>query len=80
MVSKTLEQVEDEEWTVTLGEAFGQQLPMYANCPEEKNFTFKALGVVMRKSAKKDFVSKHLDLIFSSVKHGVDIEREVSRA
>ena len=32
----------------------------------------------MRKSTKKEFVAKHLDLIFSTVKHTSQLEREVS--
>ena len=35
------------------------------------------MGVVMRKSTKKEFVAKHLDLIFSTVKHTSQLEREV---
>jgi len=31
----------------------------------------------MRKSTKKDFVNKMLDLVFSSVKHTDQVEREV---
>ena len=31
----------------------------------------------MRKSTKKEFVAKHLDLIFSTVKHTSQLEREV---
>ena len=28
--------VDDEEWTVQLGEAFGQQIPLYATMVEER--------------------------------------------
>ena len=38
---------------------------------------YKCLGVITRKSTKKDFVGKHLDLIFGSVKHSDQTEREV---
>lgn len=31
----------------------------------------------MRKSSKKDFVVKHLDIIFASVRHTDQLEREV---
>ncbi|GFS16071.1 maestro heat-like repeat family member 1 [Elysia marginata] len=76
MLSKSLDVVDDEEWTVELGEAFGQQIPLYATMVEERNFLFKCLGIVMRKSTKKDFVNKHLDLIFQTTKHVDQAERE----
>ncbi|XP_064611998.1 maestro heat-like repeat-containing protein family member 1 [Liolophura sinensis] len=76
MLSKSLDEVQDEDWIAELGEAFGQQIPLYSNMPEEKNFLFKCLGIVCRKSTKKEFVIKHLDLIFSSVRHNSQVERE----
>ena len=42
-----------------------------------QNFLYKCLGVILRKSTKKDLVTKHLDIIFSSVKHTDQVEREV---
>lgn len=42
-----------------------------------QNFVYKCMGVIMRKSTKKEFVAKHLDLIFSTVKHTSQLEREV---
>ena len=42
-----------------------------------QNFLYKCVGVAMRKSTKKDFVNKMLDLIFSTVKHTDQLEREV---
>ncbi|KAJ8303306.1 hypothetical protein KUTeg_019702 [Tegillarca granosa] len=71
MLSKTLDVVDNEDWIVELGEAFGNHIPMYNSYPEEK-----CLGVLMRKSTKKDFVNKHLDVIFNSVKHTDQTERE----
>ncbi|RUS75918.1 hypothetical protein EGW08_016306 [Elysia chlorotica] len=76
MLSKSLDVVDDEDWTAQLGEAFGQQIPLYATMVEERNFLFKCLGIVMRKSTKKDFVNKHLDIIFQTIKHVDQTERE----
>ncbi|XP_060075327.1 maestro heat-like repeat-containing protein family member 1 isoform X2 [Ylistrum balloti] len=76
LLSKTLDVMENEDWTAELGETFGSHVNMYNNYPEEKNFLYKCLGVVMRKSNKKDFVNKHLDLIFSTIKHSDQTERE----
>ena len=36
------------------------------------------MGIILRKSTKKEFVAKQLDLIFSTVKHSSQLEREVS--
>lgn len=36
----------------------------------------KALGVVLRKSTKKEFLDEHLEIIFKSVKHTSQTERE----
>ena len=69
--------VDSEDWTAELGEAFGSQVNHYATMPQEKNFLYKCLGVIMRKSTKKDFVTKHLDIMFSSIKHTDQVEREV---
>ncbi|XP_069113199.1 maestro heat-like repeat-containing protein family member 1 isoform X7 [Argopecten irradians] len=76
LLSKSLDVMENEDWTAELGETFGNQIHMYNSYPEEKNFLYKCLGVVMRKSNKKDFVNKHLDLIFSTIKHSDQTERE----
>jgi hypothetical protein len=42
-----------------------------------QNFLYKCLGIVLRISSKKDFVSKHLDRIFTTAKHTNQLEREV---
>ncbi|WAR11640.1 MROH1-like protein, partial [Mya arenaria] len=76
MLSKSLDVIDHEEWIADLGEKLGAQIPMYARYPEEKNFLFKCVGIVMRKSTKKDFVTKMLDTVFSSVKHTDQTERE----
>jgi len=43
-----------------------------------QNFLYKCIGIVMRKSTKKDFVGKMLDLVFGTVKHTDQTEREVT--
>ena len=53
-------------------------LSRYSAYPEEKSFLYKCMGVLMRKSTHKQFVQKHLDMLFSTVKHSSQVEREVS--
>lgn len=36
MLSKSLDEVQDEDWIAELGEAFGQQISLYSNMPDEK--------------------------------------------
>lgn len=76
MLSKSLDIIQNEDWTENLGEAFGQQIALYNSMPAEKNFLYKCIGVILRNSTKKEFISKHLDLIFSTVKHSDKLERE----
>lgn len=76
MLSKSLEIINNEDWVESLGEAISQQIPMYTNLPNEKNFLYKCLGIILRNSTKKEFISKQFDIIFSTVKHSVKKERE----
>jgi len=75
-LSRTLDEIDSEEFTAALGRALGEQIPLYEHYPHEKSFLFKCLGIVMRKSSNKSFVSQHIDLILASVKHHSCVERE----
>lgn len=76
LLAKTLSAVDSEEWFLAFGREIGLQLPLYAGCTEEKNFLYKCLGVVLRKIGTTDFIREHLNLIFSSVDHTNQTERE----
>lgn len=76
MLSKTLDEVESEDWICELGNEFCKQMALYQDYPEEKNFLFKCLGVIMRKLTRKQVIQKCLDQMFDSVKHTSQIERE----
>ncbi|RMX49356.1 hypothetical protein pdam_00014787 [Pocillopora damicornis] len=75
-VSKSVDEVDSEEWVCSLGTEMAKQISLYTNFPEEKNFLFKSLGVVLNKVGNKDFVQNHLNIMFSSVKHSSQLERE----
>ncbi|XP_065915103.1 maestro heat-like repeat-containing protein family member 1 [Dysidea avara] len=76
-LSRSLDDINDEDWLVNFGSVLGGQVvKLYNEFPEEKGFGYKCLGVVMRKSSHKKFVQDHLKLMFSSVKHYSQIERE----
>ena len=76
----TIDHLNSESWTVSVGEALGQQLALYNSLHEEKNFAFKLLGVIMMKSKTKDFIQKHLSVLMNSVKHTDNLEQEVGCA
>ncbi|XP_063951706.1 maestro heat-like repeat-containing protein family member 1 [Lytechinus pictus] len=76
LLSKTLDDAQDEDWVAALGTCFGEHTALYQNMPEEKNFLYKCLGVVMRKVTNKQFIQKHLDIMFAVVRHNNQTERE----
>ncbi|CAB3989713.1 maestro heat-like repeat-containing family member 1, partial [Paramuricea clavata] len=74
--SKTLDEVEDEEWSIAVGLELGNQIRLYTNQSEDKNFLYKCVGVVMKVVTKKDFIQSQLSVIFSSTKHSDTDEKE----
>lgn len=74
--SKTLDEVDDEAFSIAVGMELGAQVPLYNNLPNDKNFLYKCLGIVMKVVTKKDFVQSHLSIIFSSTKHADTQEKE----
>ncbi|RDD47071.1 Maestro heat-like repeat-containing protein family member 1 [Trichoplax sp. H2] len=79
LLTKSLEEVEDENWTCELGSEMSSQIVMYENFPEEKaskNFLYKCIGVILRKTTNKAYVEKQLNIMFSSVNHTNQTERE----
>ena len=66
-----------------IGNAMGDKeklVQTYSHFPEDKGFLYKCMGVILRKSSHKQFVQKHLDTMFATVKHTSQVEREVSEA
>lgn len=66
-----------------VGNAMGDKeklVQTYSSFPEDKGFLYKCLGVILRKSSHKEFVKKHLDTMFATVKHTSQVEREVSNS
>jgi hypothetical protein len=76
LLSKTLDEVDDEEWIYEIGCEMGNQISLYIGHPDEKNFLFKCIGIVLRKSTSRQFIQDHLNLLFSTVDHSNQTERE----
>ncbi len=80
-LSRTIDEVDSEEWLIELGNAMGDKesiVSSYSSYSQEKSFLFKCLGIILKKSNQKQFVPKHLDTIFATVRHASQEEREVS--
>ena len=63
-----------------VGNALGDKekiIQTYSHYPEDKGFLYKCMGVILRKSTHKQFVQKHLDTMFATVRHTSQAEREV---
>ncbi|XP_014675278.1 PREDICTED: maestro heat-like repeat-containing protein family member 1 [Priapulus caudatus] len=76
LLSKTLDEVDSEDWTSELGATLVKQIPLYTEQPNDKNFLYKALGVVLRKANTKHFIGTQLEFMFTTVKHTSQLERE----
>eukprot|EP00794_Sanderia_malayensis_P004075 gene4075-4629_t len=76
LLSKTISEIESEEWNLSFGRVLGQQIKLYSRFHEEKGFFFKCFGILLRKAGTKDFIREHLNLLFTSVDHVSQIERE----
>ena len=43
-----------------------------------QGFLYKCMGVILRKATHKQFVQNHLDMMFATIKHTSQVERDVS--
>ncbi|XP_011410499.2 PREDICTED: maestro heat-like repeat-containing protein family member 1 [Amphimedon queenslandica] len=78
-LSKSLDELSNEDWLLEFGNALGDKeyiLRTYEQFPEEKGFLYKCLGVVMRKTTHKQFVHTNLEMMFATIRHSNQSERE----
>ncbi|KAF5402358.1 hypothetical protein PHET_03710, partial [Paragonimus heterotremus] len=76
LLSKSIEQVADKQWTLALLRAFEGQIPLYAQSAEDKNFLFMCMSVVLCKLEMDHVISESCELIFQSTNHDLPIEQE----
>ncbi|KAK3746766.1 hypothetical protein QZH41_013595 [Actinostola sp. cb2023] len=76
LLSKSLDEVDSEEWVCAVGHEMGSQLALYSNRSNDKNFLYKCFGIVLRKVKQNGFLQTQLGLIFSTIKHSSQEERE----
>lgn len=60
---------------IILPRLFAKRCLLLFSCTQ--NFLFKCMGVLLNKISHKDFVHGHLNIMFNSVKHSSQVEREV---
>jgi len=76
LLSETIKLVNDEEWTQAIGENLSQQLEFYKGQPNLKKCALKHMGLILQKMNRKEFIKEKLDMIFNTVDHTNDLERQ----
>ncbi|XP_046989834.1 maestro heat-like repeat-containing protein family member 1 isoform X1 [Schistocerca americana] len=67
-VSSTLTEVDEEKWTLEMGEQLKEQLTLYTSYPIERGMAFKMLAVTTCHTTDKLYVGRVLDVIFTSLR------------
>ncbi|KAF2070139.1 hypothetical protein CYY_008538 [Polysphondylium violaceum] len=76
LLSETIKNAADDEWTVHLGQALSEQLEFYKKDPILKRSAYKQLGLIMQKCAHKEFVKNKIEIMFNSVDYTNALENE----
>ncbi|KYQ89059.1 hypothetical protein DLAC_10285 [Tieghemostelium lacteum] len=76
LLSETIKNAADDEWTVHLGNSLSEQIDHYKRDPILKRSAYKQLGLIMQKSSHKEFVKSKLDQMFNTVDYTNALENE----
>ena len=76
LLSRSLDAVDREDWTLSIGASLGKQFSLYIGVPALRSMLSKCIGVVLRKATKREFILEHLTLLFQQVDHGSQTERD----
>eukprot|EP01132_Coremiostelium_polycephalum_P004092 gene4092-5120_t len=76
LLSETIKNAADDEWTVALGNALSDQIDHYKRDPILKRSAYKQLGLIMQKCSHKEFVKSKIDVLFNSVDYTNPLENE----
>ncbi|XP_063232625.1 maestro heat-like repeat-containing protein family member 1 isoform X2 [Bacillus rossius redtenbacheri] len=81
LLSATLNEVDEEKWTLDLGMQMVDQLRLYTGHLPEKCMLYKCLAVVACHTSDKQYVQKTLEVLLAGARHHCPIEaRAVARA
>uniref|UniRef100_UPI00398F6116 maestro heat-like repeat-containing protein family member 1 n=1 Tax=Pristiophorus japonicus TaxID=55135 RepID=UPI00398F6116 len=76
VLSKTLEEIEDEVWIVQLSEVMMKHIHRCCPPPQQKGFLYKCLGIVLQLIRNQDVVKSKLQEMLQIVHHDKALERE----
>ncbi|GAM26848.1 hypothetical protein SAMD00019534_100230 [Acytostelium subglobosum LB1] len=76
LLSETIKNAADDEWTVALGTCTSDQIDHYKRDPILKRSLYKQLGLVMQKCSHKEFVKTKIEAMFNSVDYTSALENE----
>ena len=77
LLTKTIELLDNEEVICEIASAFGHLIEsLFAAHSAEKNFAIKCLGMILSKTTNKKTIDRLMDVIFTSVVHTNQLERE----
>ncbi|EFA77696.1 hypothetical protein PPL_12305 [Heterostelium album PN500] len=76
LLSETIKNAADDEWTVALGSALADQIDHYKRDPILKRSLYKQLGLIMQKCSHKEFVKSKIEVMFNSVDYTNPLENE----
>lgn len=76
LLSETLKVVQDDNWTMEVGNAVIAQFPLHVGDPEAKKLALKLLGVIVQHVTHKEWIRNTLKTMFSSTDHNNEEVRE----
>ncbi|TGZ70242.1 hypothetical protein CRM22_003308 [Opisthorchis felineus] len=76
LLSKSIDLVEDDKWTLALLRSFENQMPFYESMVEEKSFLFQCITMTLCKLDMDHVIAESLELVFRSTNHGIPLEQE----
>ncbi|XP_041052603.1 maestro heat-like repeat-containing protein family member 1 [Carcharodon carcharias] len=79
LLSRTLNHIDDEEWTGKLSDEMCKQIHTNHHCSQEKGFLYKSLGTVLHHVPSKN-IKQELHQMLLNVQHSESAEREGAAA
>ncbi|XP_055518719.1 maestro heat-like repeat-containing protein family member 1 [Leucoraja erinacea] len=76
VLSRTLEEIEDEVWIVRLSEEMTKQIQRSHSSSQQKGFLYKCLGITLQLTQSHGVVKRKLQVMLQIVQHDKDLERE----
>ncbi|EAL61864.1 hypothetical protein DDB_G0291161 [Dictyostelium discoideum AX4] len=76
LLSETIKNAADDEWTVALGNSMSEQIDHYKKDPILKRSLYKQMGLIMQKCSHKEFVKSKIEVMFTSVDYTNSLENE----